>query len=70
MSLRELACTVETLHDSCNSGDLRVSDAPMRLLILMRTHGVIDALSSSDRSGARAAPDNDDECRSVCAALR
>jgi hypothetical protein len=31
VSWRELACTVETLHDSCNSGDLHVSKAPMLL---------------------------------------
>lgn len=39
-------------------------------LMLMRTHGVIYALSSSGRSGACAASDNDDEGRSAKAALR
>lgn len=36
----------------------------------MRAHGLVNALSSSDRSGGRAALDNDDECHLMNAMLR
>lgn len=55
VSLRELACTVGTLH---------VSKAPMRLLVLMRTHGL------ATRRRHLLAKVLIDECRSAIAALR